>query len=94
MRERIARITWMDGGDLPDIDEISWQQSSHSIEFNQADQILALICEEIEKVGVSEQVIIDMVAEYHFSGQQDRHILAKNVAQAQLQKILTLLRSK
>jgi len=39
-----------------------------------------------EKAGLTEEKIIDLVSEYHHSGEQNRHILAKNIAEAALNK--------
>ena len=41
----------------------------------------------LEKYKLTDEEIINLVTEYHFSGKQNRHILARNVAQAQLNKI-------
>lgn len=37
-----------------------------------------------EALLLPEEEIINLVTEYHFSGEENRHILAKNVAEAQL----------
>jgi len=36
---------------------------------------------------LTDEEIINLVTDYHFSGEQNRHILAKNVAKAQLEKV-------
>ena len=41
-----------------------------------------------ERVKLTPAEIIDLVTKYHLSGEKNRHILARRVAKAQLNKIL------
>ena len=48
-------------------------------------QVLNLLKEELEGLTViSEETIINMVTKFHFSGETNRHILSKQVADKQL----------
>ena len=56
-----------------------------------ADEMVTALKEEIKKTKLGEQRIIDLVTDYHFSGKQDRHILARNAANAQLAEVLKIV---
>lgn len=55
-----------------------------------AENKLALFQEEIKKASdealLTEEVIINMVTDYHFSGETNRHTLVRRAAKAQLDK--------
>ena len=63
-----------------------------------ADQILEAICSEIEKVGLSDEEIEQVVRqrfpvfEMNEGDEEERDASAREICQAQLQKILTLLK--
>ena len=58
--------------------------------YEYADQILSLLCAEIEKMGLSdeEQITLDN----RFRVETDHRLIIRQVAQAQLQKILNKLK--
>ena len=82
IREQIAKELWgIYSEDEPEIGEDFYEQ---------ADSILSLLCAEIEKMGLSdeEQITLDN----RFRVETDHRLIIRQVAQAQLQKILKELK--
>lgn len=42
-------------------------------------------------IRLTDEEIMDLVTDYHFSGKQNRHILAESAAKAQLKKIVEFI---
>jgi len=56
--------------------------------------VLSLVCKRIEGAKLSDEKIIELVTEYHFSGVENRHVLAKNVVKAFRQAILDVIKEE
>jgi len=101
MRETIAiALANWDGWDFADLskEDTAELDPSQATYREEARQILEAICSEIEKVGLSDEEIEQVVRqrfpvfEMNEGDEEERDASAREICQAQLQKILTLLK--